>query len=226
MRCKKCGGLCRADKEFTHIGSVDTVVCYLCGWRGPILDDKRIKLNIAAEPPGSQEELGPALEQKREVTVAVLIKKICVGCGRPMQIVDKEGHCARCYSRLKKGQPLTGDLPAVSKQPTPAPAPDPAPQKEQPVTEPATPPAATPPPAVKNERKPLIQRCFFCGEDHERLNEVGRISFNDGEHDRNIFVCHYCASECLKDMLKLNRDRITTVVGALMYDRALDSRSW
>ena len=69
--------------------------------------------------------------------------------------------------------------------------------------------------------------CFFCGEVHDAPKTgVGHIQFHDGEHEHRIYVCHYCSSRGLEDMLKLNPAAIIKTLGALMYDRALDSRSW
>lgn len=57
--------------------------------------------------------------------------------------------------------------------------------------------------------------------------KVGHMSFNDGKHQRKIYVCHYCASQNLQDLLnKANPEQIQEAMGELMYKRALDSRSW
>lgn len=74
-------------------------------------------------------------------------------------------------------------------------------------------------------KKPVEYACFFCGEKHEKVNEVGHIKFNDGKYERKIFVCHFCSSACLEDMLTSDYDRIAPIMGKLMFSRALDSRA-
>lgn len=73
-------------------------------------------------------------------------------------------------------------------------------------------------------------KCFFCAEEHEKDNDVGYIKLNDGEYDRNIYVCHHCASESLKDMMgqliASGFENFASVVGKLMINRAFDSRTW
>lgn len=81
--------------------------------------------------------------------------------------------------------------------------------------------------AVK-QKKLLTYKCFFCGEEHERSNDVGHIKIKDPDgNDRNIFVCHYCSSECLVDLISTEADAIkyAQIIGALMFRRALDSRA-
>jgi DNA-directed RNA polymerase subunit RPC12/RpoP len=77
-------------------------------------------------------------------------------------------------------------------------------------------------------KKTPTYRCFFCGEDHETArNSVGHIEFHDGEHKRKIYVCHYCSSKSLEDLLtKATPEQLQQAMGELLFQRALDSRSW
>lgn len=82
-------------------------------------------------------------------------------------------------------------------------------------------------PAASKKKPGKQYRCFFCGEDHESQNEVGHISFSDGEHERKVYVCHYCASRSLEDLLaKADPKQLQQALGEIMYLRALDSRAW
>lgn len=70
--------------------------------------------------------------------------------------------------------------------------------------------------------------CFFCGEKHDApKNTTGHISYMDGSSERKIFVCHYCAVESLKDLFAASsQETFETVLGKLLYNRAMDSRTW
>lgn len=66
--------------------------------------------------------------------------------------------------------------------------------------------------------------CFFCGMKHlAPKGSTGHISYVDGSLDRKIFVCHYCASESLEDLFAATPQE---VLGKLLYNRAMDNRTW
>ena len=81
-------------------------------------------------------------------------------------------------------------------------------------------------------KPPRTAKCFFCAEDHEHLNDVGDITLKDPDgNERSTYVCHYCTSACLEDLLQFHAEkegesaRYAQIMGALMFRRALDSRA-
>ena len=77
-------------------------------------------------------------------------------------------------------------------------------------------------------KPPKTSSCFFCAENIERTNDVGHITIKDPDgNERDIFVCHFCGAEGLRDLLSVEADtaRYAHILGALMFRRALDSRA-
>jgi len=84
MFCDRCGGRCHIEEEFTRIGSVFTLACFECGWRGPIIKDDRVLLN------------------KQGVRDMPTKKGDCVGenCGKKNVSILAKGLCWICYSKI------------------------------------------------------------------------------------------------------------------------------
>lgn len=173
----------------------------------------------------------PGLDTTKEIAMAKPENRTCTepGCDKWKVIGDKctrHAKAATGKKPAKKGAKLPKAETISSKTVEQAPAPAPA-AIESAQIKPA--PEPTPAQAAKTAGKNSENKCFFCAEPPGTpVNSVGHIKIQDPDgHTRNIYVCHYCSSESLGDLLNAETDKgkLSIKLGLLMYQRALDSRA-
>ena len=86
-------------------------------------------------------------------------------------------------------------------------------------------------PKQKNETETANKpapRCFLCGQTaKESAEKDGSISFEDNGKQKNIHVCHACTAIIFQDLMaRTTREQRQQVIGEVMYQRALETRTW
>lgn len=45
MKCPRCNSLTRHDHEHDKLGWITVLACIICGWRGKVVEDERIRFS-------------------------------------------------------------------------------------------------------------------------------------------------------------------------------------